>query len=49
MAQANGKLIADYLRLDSTNAFLVELSGSMGIPFSLNFNLAFYAIWIDGI
>jgi hypothetical protein len=32
MAQANGKLIADYLRLESTNAFLSELSGSMGIP-----------------
>ena len=24
MAQANGKLIADYLRLDTTNAFLAE-------------------------
>lgn len=32
MAQANNKLIADYLRLDSTKAFLEELSGSMGIP-----------------
>ena len=32
MAQANGKLIADYLRLESTNGFLTELSGSMGIP-----------------
>jgi hypothetical protein len=35
MAQANGKLIADYLRLDSTNAFLAELSRSMGIPIDL--------------
>lgn len=32
MAKANSKLIADYLRLESTNAFLSELSGSMGIP-----------------
>jgi KilA-N domain len=32
MAQANGKLIADYLRLDTTNAFLNELSETMGIP-----------------
>lgn len=32
MAQANGKLIADYLRLDTTNAFLSELSETMGIP-----------------
>ena len=32
MAKANGKLIADYLRLDTTNAFLEELSTSMGIP-----------------
>jgi KilA-N domain len=34
MAQANGKLIADYLRLESTNAFLSELSTDMGIPIS---------------
>lgn len=34
MAQANNKLIADYLRLDSTNAFLEELSLDMGIPIS---------------
>jgi hypothetical protein len=32
MAQANEKLIADYLRLDTTNAFLNELSETMGIP-----------------
>jgi KilA-N domain len=32
MAQANDKLIADYLRLESTNAFLSELSETMGIP-----------------
>ena len=32
MAKANGKLIADYLRLDTTKGFLEELSGSMGIP-----------------
>jgi hypothetical protein len=32
MAQANGKLIADYLRLDSSNAFFEALSRSMGIP-----------------
>ena len=35
MAQAEGKLIADYLRLDSTKAFLGELSRSMGIPIDL--------------
>jgi hypothetical protein len=34
MSQANGKLIADYLRLDSTKAFLEELSMDMGIPIS---------------
>lgn len=34
MAQANGKLIADYLRLESTNAFLEALSVDMGIPIS---------------
>ncbi len=34
MAQANGKLIADYLRLESTKAFLEELSADMGIPIS---------------
>jgi len=32
MAQANGKLVADYLRLDTTKAFLEELSETMGIP-----------------
>jgi hypothetical protein len=32
MAKAEGKLLADYLRLDSTKAFLEALSGSMGIP-----------------
>lgn len=32
MAQANDKLIADYLRLDTTKAFLDELSETMGIP-----------------
>jgi len=32
MAQANGKLVADYLRLDTTEAFLEELSETMGIP-----------------
>lgn len=32
MTQASGKLIADYLRLDTTNAFLEELSSTMGIP-----------------
>ncbi len=32
MAQANDKLIADYLRLETTKAFLDELSRSMGIP-----------------
>jgi KilA-N domain len=32
MAQANDKFIADYLRLDTTNAFLNELSETMGIP-----------------
>ena len=32
MAQANGKLIADYLRLDTTKDFLAKLSGYMGIP-----------------
>jgi len=35
MAQAEGKLIADYLRLESTKAFLDELSRSMGIPIDL--------------
>lgn len=34
MARANGKLIADYLRLDSTESFLRELSADMGIPIS---------------
>lgn len=32
MAQANGKLIADYLRLETTKAFAEELSKTMGIP-----------------
>ena len=32
MAKANDKLIADYLRLETTKAFLQELSQSMGIP-----------------
>jgi hypothetical protein len=34
MAKANGKLIADYLRLDTTKAFLDKLSMVMGIPIS---------------
>jgi KilA-N domain len=34
MAQASGKLIADYLKLDTTNAFLNRLSTDMGIPIS---------------
>lgn len=34
MAQAEGKLIGDYLRLDSTKAFLEALSTDMGIPIS---------------
>ncbi|MDJ0800871.1 MAG: KilA-N domain-containing protein [Calothrix sp. MO_167.B12] len=34
MAQASGKLIADYLRLDTTQAFINELSTDMGIPIS---------------
>lgn len=34
MAQANGKLIADYLRLDTTKALLNKLSMVMGIPIS---------------
>lgn len=32
MCRANGKLIADYLRLDITKAFLAELEADMGIP-----------------
>ena len=32
MAKASGKLIADYLRLGTTKAFLEALSRSMGIP-----------------
>lgn len=32
MCKAVGKLFADYRRLSVTEAFLVELSGSMGIP-----------------
>ncbi|WP_019500869.1 KilA-N domain-containing protein [Pseudanabaena sp. PCC 6802] len=35
MCKANGKLIADYLRLDSTKAYLAALSCNMGIPISL--------------
>jgi hypothetical protein len=35
MAQASGKLIADYLRLGTTSAFIAELSRSMGIPIDL--------------
>ena len=34
MAKTNGKLIADYLRLDTTKAFLDKLSTVMGIPIS---------------
>jgi hypothetical protein len=34
MAKTNGKLIADYLRLDTTKAFLDNLSTDMGIPIS---------------
>ncbi len=34
MAKTNGKLIADYLRLDTTKAFLDKLSTDMGIPIS---------------
>lgn len=34
MAKANNKLIADYLRLDTTKAFLDKLSTVMGIPIS---------------
>ena len=34
MAQAEGKLIGDYLRLESTKAFMDELSADMGIPIS---------------
>lgn len=34
MAQAEGKLLADYLRLESTKAFLDALSADMGIPIS---------------
>ena len=32
MCKAAGKLMGDYVRLESTNAFLSELSRSMGIP-----------------
>jgi hypothetical protein len=35
LCRAEGRLIADYLRLGSTRAFLAELSGSMGIPIDL--------------
>jgi KilA-N domain len=31
MAQASGRLVADYLRLDTTEAFLKQLSASTGI------------------
>ncbi len=34
MCQAVGKMIADYLRLTNTKAFLEELSDDMGIPIS---------------
>jgi hypothetical protein len=34
MAKVNGKLMADYLRLDTTKAFLSKLSMDMGIPIS---------------
>jgi KilA-N domain len=34
MAQASGKLIADYLRLNTTKGFIDELSMDMGIPIS---------------
>lgn len=34
MAKANNKLIADYLRLDTTKAFIDKLSTVMGIPIS---------------
>lgn len=32
MCGANGKLVADFLRLKSTKAYIAELSASMGIP-----------------
>lgn len=32
MCNANGKLVADFLRLKSTKAYIAELSASMGIP-----------------
>ena len=32
MCQANGKLVADFLRLKSTKSYIQELSASMGIP-----------------
>lgn len=32
MALANNKLIGDWMRLKSTNAFLHEMSSVMGIP-----------------
>ena len=35
MAKASNKLIADYLRLKTTQQFLEELSQSMGIPIDL--------------
>lgn len=35
MCKASGKLLADYTRLQTTQEFLVELSGSMGIPINL--------------
>ncbi len=35
MCQADGKLFADYFRLDSTQAFLSALKSDMGIPISL--------------
>jgi len=35
MCQANGKLFADYIRLDGSQVYMVELSRSMGIPIDL--------------
>ena len=34
MAKVNGKLIADYLKLETTKTFLSKLSMDMGIPIS---------------
>ena len=38
MAKAEGKLIADYLRLNTTKAFLGTLASDMGIPISTSGN-----------